>query len=93
MLPDGNYTGIDTFSKALPDGVSRIETRGRWRIQNGFLIMTEISSSLTNAQSPEEVRVRIVRLDDRDLEYEPPDKIKGFSVPTNHIIFRRQPKQ
>ena len=90
MNPDGTYTGIDTFSKPMPDGVSRIETSGRWRIEDGFLVMTETSSSLTNAHLPEEGRVRVVRLDDRELEYAPPDKYEGISVPTNHIIFRKQ---
>jgi hypothetical protein len=90
MNQDGTYTGIDTFSKPMPDGVSRVETGGRWRIENGFLIMTGTSSSLTNAHLPEEARIKIVRLDERELEYEPPDKYEGFSVSTNHIIYKKQ---
>jgi hypothetical protein len=90
MARNGTYTDVDTFSKPLPDGLRKIESSGRWRIEDGFLIMTVTSSSLTNAQSGEEARVRIVRLDDRELEYEPLDKYEGVSVPTNHIIFKKQ---
>jgi hypothetical protein len=90
MTRDGAYTGIKTFSKPTPDGLSRIEARGRWRIEDGFLIMTLTTTSLTNAGVSEKSRLRIVRLDDHELEYEPPEEADGSSVPTNHIVFRRQ---
>ncbi|HEU5125144.1 MAG TPA: hypothetical protein VFW05_13905 [Verrucomicrobiae bacterium] len=89
LAPDGTYSDINTFSKPLPQGLSRIETSGRWRIENNFLIITETNSSPTNAHLAEEVRFEIVRLDDRELEYKPPETYEGFSVPTNHIVFRK----
>lgn len=90
IFPDGTYTGVDTFSKPMPDGSSRIESSGRWRIEDGFLIFTMTSCSQTNARLPEDGRVGVVRLDDHELEYEPPDKYEGISVSTNHIVFRKQ---
>jgi len=91
--PDGTFSGTSIFSKPLPDGLGRLEQSGTWRIEDGFLVMTVTSSSLTNAQLPEEGRVQIVRLDERELEYKPAESIEGIEgvyIATNHIIYRRQ---
>lgn len=94
MTPGGTYTAVHSFPKRKR-GLRTIEESGTWRVEDGVLIKTITSFSLTNALGPNEWRLKIVRLDDVELELDSPeldlsDKIVGLRVPAHRDIYRKQ---
>jgi hypothetical protein len=89
VAADGACTN-KTFIPERKVGSRTIEQIGRWRIQDGDLIETITSDSQTNARLPTVARYKIVRLDERELELDPADKVKGVVYPTNRLIYRKQ---
>jgi hypothetical protein len=92
LTPGGTYAAVHK----LPNrklGPRTTEESGAWRIEDGVLIITQTATSLrdANAQGPGVERVKIVRLDDRELELEFAGRmIEGISIPTELFVFRKQ---
>lgn len=88
ISPGGTYSAVTSFPKRKR-GRPTLEDGGTWHIEAGFLIITSTTGSETNAPVPIVVRYRIVRLNDRELELEPPDTIDGVSILTNTVVYRK----
>jgi hypothetical protein len=89
LAPGGTYTAVHTYPNRKL-GRSTIEESGAWSIDHGVLIGTATSVSDTNAQGPSNWHLKILRLDDRELEVESAPKIDGFNISTNRLVLRRQ---
>ncbi len=89
MTHGGAYTSI----LSLPNrkvGLRRIESSGIWSIEDGSLIVTETGVSLTNTQGTNVMRLKIVRVEDHELELEFGGQLEGFSFPTNRTVYRKE---
>ncbi len=88
VAPDGRYsTTINLPTRT--NGPRTVNFEGTFRVENGFLIDIMTKNSQTNAPVPYTNRIRIVRIDDRELflDFE---KIPGAGYPTNPVIYRKQ---
>ena len=88
VAPDGSYV-----SKLSIPGRERgprfIEQRGTWRVQSGTIIDTVTSDSQTNFAVPYTNRMRVLRVDDRELAFEM-EHIPGAVLPTNQRVLRKE---
>jgi hypothetical protein len=91
LSPDGTYAAVHR----LPNrqlGPRTIEESGTWAVEEGILVVTQMVTSVSeaNAQGQAVGHMKIVRFDARELEVEGADKIEGVSISTNRLVFRRQ---
>jgi hypothetical protein len=89
MAQGGTYTSILSLP-ARKVGPRRIESSGIWRIEDGFLIITETGASLTNFQGTNVMRCKILRVENHEFEFEFGGAIDGFTIPTNRTVFRKE---
>ena len=90
MAPDGSYLSQVDIPGRM-NGPQIVSIEGTFRVEGGFLIDTPTRYSETNISVPPTSRVRIIRIDDRELvvDYE---KNPGTYSPTNPPVFRKQTK-
>lgn len=73
-------------------GSSTSQDSGRWGVDHGFLTGTVTNEGETNTQGPGNWRLRILRLDDHELEVESALRADEFNFSTNRLVLRRQPR-
>jgi len=88
VAPSGGYVSRLSMP-GRTQGPRLIEQQGTWRVEHGFIIETVTSDSQTNAPVPYTNRMRLVRVDDRELALEV-EKIPGAVYPANQTIFRKR---
>ncbi|HEX5219004.1 MAG TPA: hypothetical protein VFZ59_05505 [Verrucomicrobiae bacterium] len=90
VAPDGRYILVISMPTRT-NGPRTVSLEGTLRVENGFLIDTVTKDSQTNAPVPTTNRIRIIRIDGRELvlDYE---RLPGTVHPTNQIVLLKQTK-
>ncbi len=92
FAPDRSYLYMITIPNRT-NGPRIITMEGTFRVEGGFLVATVTKDSQNYVPVPSTNRIRIVRLDDRELELVLNDeKIPGTASPTNRIVYLKQTK-
>jgi hypothetical protein len=89
LAADGSYISIVSLPKREV-GLRRLESSGKWRIEDGSLIISQTNANFAEVQGTNVWRLKIVRVEERELELEPGGDFGGINIPTNRTVYRRE---